>query len=150
MVTLYNKVDFLKKINNDGRGGGRGGRQVADRRQNGADGKDKDKDKDKDKEGKEGEDDEKKKKKKREGLHPAVKTTGRLIMAFRNLSVTYSESDGMMLPGMNSETSLFGMDNFGAPSFAFVAGQQNRDLLGRQTNAWVTVRALTGRRPEPQ
>lgn len=128
MIKLYNKIDFLKRINNDGKGNGRGGR-VANR--NGStDAKKKDKKKDDEKE----EDD--KKKKKREGIHPIVKTTGRLIMSFRNLSITYSENDGMMLPGFATGTSLLGMDNFGAPSFAFVSGRQNRDLFGRPTNAW--------------
>lgn len=135
MVTLYNKVGFLREINNDGKGNRRGGRQVADRKENGADGKKDDKNKDKDKKDGE-EDDEKKKKKEREGIHPVLKTTGRLVMSFRNLSFSYSENDGMMLPGFAGETTILGMDNFGAPSFAFAAGQQNRDLLGRPTNAW--------------
>ncbi len=131
MVKLYNNVEFLKKINNDGRST-RGGRQVANRRN----GNDANKNEGK-KEGEEDEDDDKKKKKKkREGVHPILKTTGRLIMSFRNLSVTYSETDGMLVPGFAQETSLFGMNNFGAPSFGFVAGQQNRDLFGRPTNAW--------------
>lgn len=133
MVQLYNKIEFLRKINNDGKG--RGGRnQVANRKQK-ADGSGSGKDDKEKKEGEEG-DDEKKKKKKREGLHPIVKTTGRMIMAFRNLTVTYSENDGMLMPGFNEGTTLLGMNNFGAPSFGFVAGQQNYDLFGRPTNAW--------------
>lgn len=130
MVSLYNKVGFLRKINNDGRGN-RGGRQQVNRRQqNGADGRNQNNNDEDEEDG----DDEKKKK--REGIHPILKTTGRLLMSFRNLSFTYSQNDGMMLPGFNRETSLFGMNNFNAPSFAFVAGQQNLDLLGRPTNAW--------------
>ena len=139
MVTLYNKIEFFRKINTDGNGaGGRGGRQMVDRNQrDGSQDKNK-KEENENEDGKEGEEgeDEKEKKKKREGIHPVWKTTGRLIMAFRNLTVTYSETDGMMLPGFAGETSLMGMDNFGAPSFGFVAGQQNRNLLGQQTNAW--------------
>lgn len=139
MVSLYNKVGFLKKINTDGQGQGRGGRgnQVANRQDNGAGtgGKQGDQDKDGENTGEDGEEDEKEKKK-REGIHPVWKTTGRLIMSFRNLSFTYSETDGMLLPGFDRETTLFGMNNFDAPSFAFAAGQQNRDLLGRPTNAW--------------
>lgn len=140
MVTLYNKIEFLRKINNDGKGG-RGGRQMVDRRQqNGADGGrgtggQGGQEEEEDEEGEEGEDG-KKKKKKREGIHPIVKTTGRLFMSFRNLSFTYSQNDGIMLPGFAGETTILGMDNFGAPSFAFASGQQNLDLLGRQTNAW--------------
>ena len=131
MVTLYNKVGFLRKINNDGRGG-RGGRNAP--QQNAADKGKKEKDK---KEGEEGKDGDKDKdKKKREGVHPIVKTTGRLIMSFRNLSFSYAETDGIMLPGLDGDISILGMDNFGQPGLAFVAGQQNRDLFGRPTNAW--------------
>ena len=132
MVTLYNKIGLLRKINNDGKGG-RGGRNAP--QQNQKNGDDKKKDKEKDKEGEDGKDGEKEKKK-RDGLHPIVKTTGRLIMSFRNLSFSYAETDGIMLPGVGGDISVLGMDNFGSPGLAFVAGQQNRDLLGRPTDAW--------------
>ncbi|WP_066756493.1 T9SS outer membrane translocon Sov/SprA [Crocinitomix algicola] len=136
MVTLYNKIDFFRKINTDrGGAGGRGGRQQVDRNQQNQ--RDKNKKTEGDQEGEEDEEEDgKKKKKKREGIHPVWKTTGRLIMSFRNLNITYSENDGMMLPGFAQETSILGMNNFGAPSFAFVAGQQNRNLWGQTTNAW--------------
>lgn len=130
MVTLYNKVDFLRKINNDGRGRGGRGNNVRDRKE-GTGGKDDKKDDKKDGE----EDEDEKKKKKREGLHPIVKTTGRLIMSFRNLSFSYAETDGIMLPGFAEDPGILGMNNFGAPGFGFVSGQQNRDLFGRP-NAW--------------
>jgi len=131
MVTLYNKIGFLRKVNNDGKSrGGRG--NVASRNQT-ADAKKKEEDKKKE----DGEKEDEKKKKKREGIHPALKTTARLIMAFRNLSFSYAETDGMLLPGFNTETSILGLDNgFGSPGFGFVSGQQNRNLLGQQTNAW--------------
>lgn len=131
MVTLYNKVGFLKKINTDG-DNGRGGRSLDNRQQRGSD----DKKEPEDNANKsEEEKDEDKKKKKRADLHPAVKTVGRLIMSFRNFSYTYTETDGMMLPGFAGETSILGMDN-GAPGFAFVSGQQNKTLFGQPTNAW--------------
>ena len=123
---LYNKVGWFKRIN--GGRGGRGGRSTksTSSRGNQTDSKDKDKDK-KNKD---------KKDKKKEEIHPVFKTIGRLIMTVQNASFTYTETDGMRLPGFDQETSLFGMNNFGAPSFRFVAGQQNYDLLGRPTNAW--------------
>ena len=144
MVTLYNKVPYLKKINTQGTGG-RGGRQdVANNKQSGDSGSgqnkpqdDKKKPDDDKKEGEQGEgEEEEEKKKKREGVHPVLMTTGRLVMSFRNLSFTYTENDGMLLPGFAGETTILGMDNFGAPSFAFASGRQNRDLLGRPTDAW--------------
>ena len=101
MVSLYNKVGFLKKINTDGQGQGRGGRgnQVADRQDNGSGSGNKKEEENKE-DGEDGDkkDEDEKEKKKREGIHPVWKTTGRLVMSFRNLSLTYSETDGMLLP----------------------------------------------------
>jgi cell surface protein SprA len=68
---------------------------------------------------------------------------GRMIMTLRNTSFTYSETDGMLLPGFAGETNVLGMgsvpggaNDFGAPSFAFISGAQNRNLIGQQTTAW--------------
>jgi cell surface protein SprA len=132
MVTLYNKISFFEKINNDGRASPRGGRNAGRSQSDSKKSEEKDKDE-------EEEEDKKKKKKEREGLHPIVKTTGRLLMTFRNFTFNYSENDGMLLPGFGQETSLLGMNDFGAPSLAFVSGQQNEGLFGRPTNSWGTA-----------
>lgn len=124
-VKLYNKVDFFKRINNDGKTG-RGGRTTANRggRNDGNNGNKGDKDK----------------KDKNEEIHPVWKVTGRLLMSLRNVSFTYTENDGMLLPGFAGETQAMGMGTmngqYGAPGFGFIAGQQNYDLWGRPTNAW--------------
>ena len=57
-------------------------------------------------------------------------------MTLQSVNVTYSETDGMLLPGFNGESTLFGMDGFAAPSFGFVSGNQNYDLWGRPTTVW--------------
>jgi cell surface protein SprA len=126
-VTLYNKIEFLKKINNDRRGRGKPSRSSSSSRGgkvSSTDGK------------KENKDEEDDKKKKKEELGPVVKTVGRMIMSVRNVSFNYSVTDGILLPGFNGETSLVGMEKFGAPSFNFVSGGQNYDLLGRPTDLW--------------
>ena len=127
LVNLYNKIDWFKRINS----GGRGPAKRKSLRPNPNDSEEDDDKKDDEKK-----DDDKKKKKKKDEIHPAWQTVGRLIMTARNASFTYTETDGMRLPGFAGETSILGMNNFGAPSFAFVSGQQNYDLFGRPTNAW--------------
>jgi cell surface protein SprA len=170
-VKLYNNVPYLKKINNNGRGG-RGGRSL--------DQKDKDKEKEKDKKKKEQDlkndlkkwpenpdstflakkkmtlkeykkarkkyfrkkkRDERKKKRQKRKVTPVEKVVGRVFMTVRNVSFTYTETDGMLLPGFDNETNILGMgkdftNSFGSPSLAFVSGAQNKDIWGRQTNVW--------------
>lgn len=136
MVNLYNKIELLRRINTGSRG--RGGRKSV--KPPGSDSKNNSTDNDKDKDKKDDKDKDKKKKKKDDKVHPAVEVVGRMIMSVRNVSFTYTETDGMRLPGFAGETTVLGMGdmngNFGAPSFAFVSGTQNYDLFGRPTNAW--------------
>ena len=54
-----------------------------------------------------------------------------MIMTVQSVSFNYTQTDGMLLPGFNNETTLFGMNNFSAPGFGFVAGRQNYDVWGR-------------------
>ena len=124
LVSLYNKVGYLKKINNDRSRGKTSGRSS---RVNATDGKGS---------GKKDDDKDDKKKKKNE-INPIIKTVGRMVMAVRNVGFNYSVTDGMLLPGFNGETSFVGLDNsFSAPGFGFVSGRQNYDLLGRPTDIW--------------
>lgn len=122
---LYNKIPWFKRINGGNRG--RGGRSVKSssnkKKDDGKDKKDKDK-KDKDK------------KKKDKEIHPVMKTIGRLIMTIQNASFTYTENDGTRMPGMATETDLFGMERFGSPGFAFVSGAQNYNIWGNESGAW--------------
>lgn len=125
---IYNRLEFFRRVNGGkpSRGGRSTNQKAGDDAKTPQNGNDGDKEKT-----------EKDKKEKGE-LHPAWKIVGQLIMTVQSGSFTYTETDGMLLPGFNNETTLFGMNNFGAPGFAFVSGQQNTDLWGRPTDAWGT------------
>jgi cell surface protein SprA len=73
--------------------------------------------------------------KKRGGkVHPVAGFIARAIMTVRNVSGTYSLTDGTMLPGYNQESSVLGFNNnFSAPLSGFVFGQQRYDFWGRET-----------------
>lgn len=120
-VQLYNKIDYLKRVNSDGNGRSSSGRGRVSSQTDGKKGEDKDEDKDD------------KKKKKSNEINPVVKTGLRMVMALRTVSFNYSEIDGIVMPGFNNETTILGMNNFGAPSWKFASGYQNYDLFGRPT-----------------
>ncbi|MCB9170499.1 MAG: cell surface protein SprA [Flavobacteriales bacterium] len=113
-VNLYNKVKWLKKINDKTRSNNRGSRARAARP-----GDKGEEDKDKDKGGN-----------KEENKFNILETLARMVMAVRNGNVTYSQNSGTLLPGYGPKTNVIGMDNFNAPGFGFVLGQQNHDLSG--------------------
>ncbi|MFK8044484.1 MAG: cell surface protein SprA [Crocinitomicaceae bacterium] len=124
-VSLYNKVPYFQKINRGNRGPNRSAARSRPTADNKKDSKNPEKD------------DKKDKKDKEIGLFG--KTVGQLVMTLRNVSGTYSITDGMLLPGFANSNGLFGLDNnFQSPSLAFVTGAQNYDLLGRTGNAWGT------------
>jgi cell surface protein SprA len=155
-TTLYNKVPFLKKVNADGKGGGRGqvgtkevgGRNTSDGGTKDAAGKTPEepetpidesnmteKEKKKAKRKKEREKRKKEREKKRKGkVHPVAGFFARALMSVRNVSGTYAMTDGTLLPGYNQESSILGFNNnFSAPMGGFVFGQQRYDLWGRET-----------------
>ena len=126
-VSLYNKVPYFQKINRGNRGKSR---TAARGRNMETDGKKNQLEKDGDKE-------DKKKKDKDKEIGLFGKTVGQLVMTLRNVSGTYSVTDGMLLPGFKNTNGLFGLDkSFQSPSLAFVTGAQNYDLFGRQSNVW--------------
>lgn len=113
--TLYNKVPLLKQINT-----GKGKKD------------------DKKKEGKVdpttkdgfGKDEDEKKKK--EAVNP-LHLTLRFLMMLRNASGSYTRNEGILLPGYARSTRMIGMDeNFDAPGWGFVFGQQNTDIWGNE------------------
>jgi cell surface protein SprA len=121
---VYNRLEFFRRVN--GGKPARGGRTTS---KTGSDSDTKT-------EGKDGKEEKDKEKKEKGELHPVWKVVGQMIMTVQSASFTYTENDGMLLPGFNNETTLFGMNNFGAPGFAFASGRQNYDLWGRQSDAW--------------
>ena len=54
----------------------------------------------------------------------------RVLMSIRNGTITYSQNSGILLPGYGRGTNVIGMENFDAPGWGFVLGEQNHDLSG--------------------
>ncbi|MFD1553686.1 cell surface protein SprA [Putridiphycobacter roseus] len=124
LISLYNKVPYFQKVN---RGGSSSrGKAMSSRSTRG------------DSDGENAAPTDKKKAKKDDGkMNPIGKSIAQLIMTLRNVSMNYSITDGMLLPGFEPSNSLIGLDNdFSAPSFAFITGAQNYDLIGRQSSTW--------------
>lgn len=130
LVTLYNKVDYLKRINNGGKAG-RGKPKKPASRMGGKKEKGKGKEDDKKEE-------KKKKDKEKKDINPIIVGIGQAIMSVRNVSFNYTITDGILMPGFNGQSQLIGMDNAtnGAPSFGFVSGGQNYDLFGNPVDTW--------------
>lgn len=68
----------------------------------------------------------------------------RILMTLRTGTITYSQTSGILLPGYAPKTNAVGMDNFGAPGFGFVTGQQNHDLSGDIVRDFATSAAQRG------
>ena len=134
MITLYNKVPYFKKINQKYSRAGRaransksstkGGKKGAQPKENG-------------KEGKDGKDDPKStgKKDDGDGFHPLEQAT-RILLSLKNVSINYSTTDGILLPGYNNGTTIMGLNSsFQSPSVNFIAGGfQDYDIFGRQND----------------
>ncbi len=116
-VNLYNKVDFLRQINQRGMARGpqrqqQQQRPPQQRQQNNG----------------EQEDEER-------PNYARILGEGflRILMGFRNFSVNYSESNGTRLPGFTEQPDILGMNwnfnrpDYGAPGLGFVFGSQ-RDI----------------------
>ncbi len=120
LVNLYNKIGFLQRINQAG-GGGRGGQQQGRGPQQPR---------------------QEQQEEDREAINvPKVifETTMRMLMAVRNISVNYTETSGIHLPGFTPEASVLGMDwNTMAPGYGFLFGSQRdiREQAGRE--GWIT------------
>ncbi len=71
----------------------------------------------------------------------AVKSLVRLIMSVRNITGTYTLTQGTILPGFTPTPYLFGMDKgWNAPGWGFVLGQQESDFQKKAAaNGWLTT-----------
>ena len=149
-TNLYNKVPFFKKVNLDGKaargavgskdvGGRVTGQQQTPKKEEIKPPKPESEMTEKEKQKWEKEKKRLERKaeneKKRGGkVHPVAGFIARAIMTVRNVSGTYSLTDGTMLPGYNQESSVLGFNNyFSAPLSGFVFGQQRYDFWGRET-----------------
>lgn len=133
MNALYNKVPYLKKVNalsnrrkstkNNTRQktappaeGDKGNGNEADKKDDG--------------------------KKKQEEYTFIMKVT-KVLMGFQNATVTYSRNNGVLLPGWNRDTRVFGFDpQFESPGFGFLFGQQ--DLFGENQTDFADYAASKG------
>lgn len=129
-TSLYNKVPYLKKLNQKlqagpnrpgAAGGKRGKGRAVEKLEN-----------DKAKEDTTA---DKKEKKEREPNFTFLENITRVLISVKTASISYSTTNGILLPGFKSTNSLLGMDNqWQSPGFGFIAGKQNYDMLGRPTD----------------
>lgn len=149
-TNLYNKVAFLKKINGDGKGGRRAAANAGD-----DGGKSSSAEKppvveeelkpDKPIEEmtkkelrkwnrKKRKFEREKKRKKNNKVNPVVGFSGRLLMTVRNVSGTYAQTNGTLLPGYNQEARLLGFNpSMSSPMSGFIFGQQSYSVSGKET-----------------
>ena len=124
MLSLYNKVPYLRKVNQKAR------RAQSRRRVKKTPIKRKGK-------SKKGKKKEKKTKKKRDkNKMNALDYTAQVLMSLKTVTFNYSTIDGQLLPGYSQSSEMFGLSNgFTAPGVGFVfGGEQERDFFGRETN----------------
>ncbi len=115
-VNLYNKSDYLKRVNSK-----RPGQKKT------KDKKSRETAKDDSGESPESPAEEKEKAKKEKSGNGSAVLDGlaRVLMMIRKGNVSYAVTDGIMLPGYNSQTNIMGMDpSFSAPGLGFIFGQQ--------------------------
>lgn len=122
-VNLYNKSKYLKKINDKGKGRAPAGKGTGKAPPSKADST--------------------AKKTPNVKIDP-LEGLARVLMTLRNGTITYSQTSGILLPGYAPRTNIIGMDNFGAPGFGFVMGQQNHDLSGDIVRDFATSAARQG------
>lgn len=111
MVSLYNKVGYLKRVN-----------QGTNKRP-----KPKREEKPKDPNAKEGEEEEEEEDDGPSAFERVLEETAKLAMSVKNVSFNYSETNGTLLPGFKGTPEYVGMGNIGgttAPTFGFVFGDQ--------------------------
>lgn len=114
MVTLYNKVPYLRDINR----GKSAKKKTPARKPAGLK-------KETEGETEESAGEEKEKKAKKDRDMKVLNSALQVLMSVKNVSGTYTRNRGITLPGYGRETYMMGMDNgFGAPGWGFVLGQQ--------------------------
>ncbi len=119
MVTLYNKVPYLKKINQKGNKGNKNNKPTTPPKgKTGTTAKDSTK--------------------KNDNPPIVLEYIARVLMSLKNVNVTYAINNGTILPGYKQFTNMMGMDaNFAGPTPGFILGDQ-KDI--RQTaieNDWL-------------
>ena len=137
-ITLYNKVPYLKKVNQK-YGGSSRARRSRNMTSGGQRGGKKEDGKSDENKKEEGEEDKGKKGKRKnkddEEKFKILEQVARVVMSLKSVSGTYTTNDGIMLPGYANYTNVLGMDDqWMGPSWQFIAGgYQERDLWGQKT-----------------
>jgi cell surface protein SprA len=72
--------------------------------------------------------------------------TTKILMGVRNISISYTNGEGTLLPGYKPTVSFAGMERFGkinAPGFPFILGFQDPDFPYRAiSNGWLSKDSL--------
>jgi cell surface protein SprA len=74
-------------------------------------------------------------------LDKTLKIVTKGIFSVKNLSISYTETNGTLLPGFLPETQMFGLHNpfsSPAPTLGFVLGSQNDIRMDAANNGWIT------------
>ncbi|MBR6903560.1 MAG: cell surface protein SprA, partial [Bacteroidales bacterium] len=142
-VTLYNSVPYLKKVNQGVLQKNSGNNKKADKKGKG--GKDKDAEDELTEEVEKG----KKKRGKNDSIDKPnvgriiLDGTVRLLMSLRNVSATYSQGRGTVLPGYMYSATLVGhTKESSGPGFLFMFGGQPDILDIGARNGWLTTDSL--------
>ena len=124
MTMLYNKVPFLRNINNPAQKS-RGQSLTKEEGKDGKDAKEKEK---------------KKKEEEQTTTNPVLKATFKFIMMLKNASATYTVNEGTILPGFKPKPQYFGQDfESNGPGFDFILGMQDPDFRFKAArNGWIT------------
>lgn len=78
---------------------------------------------------------QKKKAKKDKKINPIVGFATRMLMSVRNVSGTYTQTDGTLLPGYNQESRILGLNpSFESGMGGFIFGQQSYSVTGKRTD----------------
>jgi len=82
---------------------------------------------------------------KENALRVIVDYTLYALMSVRNVSLNYTENNGMVVPGYTPKTKFFGFSNekFEAPGWKFITAIQERDfMLNASKNGWLSGDSL--------
>lgn len=151
MTNLYNKIPFFKKVNTGGTGAPR---TIARQKAGGVDENAKPEDKGKETveelkppkpleemtkkerrqwERKKRKHERQQKRKKENKVNPVVGFGARLLMSVRNVSATYNQTDGTLLPGYNQLSRNLGFNPAYSSGMAgFIFGQQSYSVTGKE------------------
>lgn len=155
MTNLYNKIPFFKKVNTGGSSGNNVTRQRAAGRGTTDEAKPDTKEKDPKEsaelkppkpleemtkkerrqwERKKRKHERQQKRKKENKVNPILGFGARLLMSVRNISSTYNQTDGTLLPGFNQRASILGFNpQFSSGMGGFIFGQQSYSVTGKET-----------------